>query len=66
MNNFDLFFDLPIMGILRGIKQDMIKPLSDTILKSGLKTIEITMNTKNAPQLISELKSLSNGAYNVG
>ncbi|SPD72021.1 2-dehydro-3-deoxyphosphogluconate aldolase/4-hydroxy-2-oxoglutarate aldolase [uncultured Desulfobacterium sp.] len=46
------FKSLPLLGILRGIKEDSIEPLIETVVASGLKTIEITMNTKGAHDLI--------------
>ncbi|MDD5492121.1 MAG: bifunctional 4-hydroxy-2-oxoglutarate aldolase/2-dehydro-3-deoxy-phosphogluconate aldolase [bacterium] len=46
------FKQQPIMGIMRDVSMDIIDPLLETVIDSGLKTIEITMNTKNAEQLI--------------
>ncbi len=46
------FKELPIIGILRGIDKDAIEPLCETVISSGLKAIEITMNTPGAPSLI--------------
>ena len=46
------FKKLPVMGILRGVELDVIEPLVEAITSSGLETIEITMNTKSAPELI--------------
>ena len=40
------------MGIMRGIELSAIEPLVETFISSGLETIEITMNTPNAPELI--------------
>ena len=37
--------ELPIIGILRGICHEDVAPLTDAILRSGLKTIEVSMNT---------------------
>jgi len=51
--------ELPIIGILRGIKEDHLNGLTDTIISSGLKTVEITMNTPHAANLINKLISLS-------
>src|SRR3989338_2240054 len=48
------FRKLPIIGILRGIEFDALEPLLETIESSGLKTIEITMNTKGAADLIKK------------
>jgi len=44
----------PIMGIVRGVELEQIEPLIDTVISSGLETLEITMNTKNATQIIGE------------
>ncbi len=56
----------PLMGILRGIELSWIKPLIETAVSSGLETIEITMNTKDAPQLIRQAVKLSRGRLMVG
>ena len=37
----------PLMGILRGISARNLEPLFETILSSGLETVEITMNTEH-------------------
>jgi 2-dehydro-3-deoxyphosphogluconate aldolase / (4S)-4-hydroxy-2-oxoglutarate aldolase len=57
---------LPIMGIMRGIKMEEIEPLSALCIKCGLKYIEITMNTENAPDLISEMIRISENKLTVG
>jgi len=64
------FRELPLLGILRGIELDSVEPLMESITASGLKTIEITMNTKGAPRLIEKAvkaagKSLTIGAGTV-
>ncbi|MCX5696672.1 MAG: bifunctional 4-hydroxy-2-oxoglutarate aldolase/2-dehydro-3-deoxy-phosphogluconate aldolase [Candidatus Omnitrophica bacterium] len=46
------FKKLPLMGILRGIELGVVEPLVEAIVDSGLKTIEITMNTKDAEDII--------------
>ena len=43
---------MPLMGILRGIELGAIEPLVETIISSGLETIEITMNTESASGLL--------------
>ena len=60
------FKKLPLMGILRGITMKEIEPLIETIISSGLETIEITMNTENAAELIREAKSFSNNRLVIG
>ena len=56
----------PIMGILRGIEPDLIEPLLETVVSCGLKTVEITMNTKGASELISKAVKLANKHLCVG
>ena len=60
------FKELPILGILRGIVDADLEPLIETIKASGLKTIEITMNTKDAPALIRKAVSLSKNRLTIG
>lgn len=52
--NIGQFKKQPILGILRGIARTDVKPLVETIMAAGLETIEITMNTKDAPELIAD------------
>lgn len=55
------------MGILRGIELNLITPLiKKAIIPSGLKTIEITMNTKNAPEIIRKAIKISGKKLNIG
>ncbi|MBI4982602.1 MAG: bifunctional 4-hydroxy-2-oxoglutarate aldolase/2-dehydro-3-deoxy-phosphogluconate aldolase [Candidatus Omnitrophica bacterium] len=60
------FRKLPILGILRGIELDLIDPLIQAVIASGLKTIEITMNTKSAPELIKKAVKTAGGSMSVG
>lgn len=60
------FKRLPIMGILRGIEADTIGPLIETIVSSGLETVEITMNTENAASMLRSAKRSSKGALMIG
>lgn len=53
------FKELPIMGILRGISPGDLEPVIQTAESSGLKTLEITMNTPAAPDLIKKATQLS-------
>jgi len=57
---------IPILGIMRGIKTEDVEPLAELCIKNGIKYIEITMNTENALQLISNMKSTSKGRLVVG
>lgn len=60
------FKQLPIMGILRGIEPEALEPLITAIETSGLKTIEITMNTRGAPGLIRKAVALSKKRLTIG
>jgi len=54
------------MGILRGVEAACIEPLTESIVSSGLKTIEITMNTPSAEDLIRQMVKISKGRLTVG
>lgn len=56
----------PIMGILRSIELDVVEPLVETVLDSGLETIEITMNTKDAPKLIKQAVKIAKKRLMIG
>lgn len=60
------FKKLPLMGIVRGIKDEAVAPLVETVVASGLKTIEITMNTPKASDLIKKMISCAKGRLCVG
>lgn len=60
------FQQKPFLGILRGVDSDVLEPLLETIISSGLKTIEITMNTKGAADLIRKTVEISKGRLVVG
>lgn len=42
------------MGIWRGVEKTSLEPLIDTVIAAGLETVEITMNTTGAAQLIKQ------------
>ena len=60
------FKKLPIFGILRGIELDSVEPLVEVLCSNGLKTIEITMNTYGAPELIKKAVSAAKGRLTIG
>ncbi len=62
----DRFKKLPIMGILRGAEAEIIEPLLETVASSGLRTIEITMNTSGAPDLIKRMVKLARNRLIIG
>ncbi|MBN1354466.1 MAG: bifunctional 4-hydroxy-2-oxoglutarate aldolase/2-dehydro-3-deoxy-phosphogluconate aldolase [Candidatus Omnitrophica bacterium] len=60
------FKKLPIMGIIRGTREDAIEPLTESVISAGLKTMEITMNTEGAPRLIKKMVKVSDKRLFVG
>lgn len=64
--NIHQFQKQPLLGILRGVAAPQIPPLVDTVISSGLKTIEIAMNTKGAPALIAKAVKLSKNQLTIG
>lgn len=56
----------PAMGILRGVELRQIEPLIETVISSGLETLEITMNSKNAAQLIRITRKISQNRLMLG
>ena len=62
----DRFKQLPIMGILRGVEVDLIEPVVETVVSSGLQTIEITMNTAGAAESIRRMVESAHGRLMIG
>jgi 2-dehydro-3-deoxyphosphogluconate aldolase/(4S)-4-hydroxy-2-oxoglutarate aldolase len=60
------FERLPVMGILRGIREDQVIPVSRAMMDAGLKTAEIAMNTDRAPLLIRKMKKYCGRDLTVG
>ena len=61
-----VFKKKPILGILRGAASDLIEPLVETVIKAGLETLEITMNTAGAAELIRRTKRIASGRLSLG
>lgn len=45
--------DVPVIGIIRGIKPDDFGPLMQASFAAGLQAIEVTMNTPGAEEIIA-------------
>jgi len=58
--------ELPFLAILRGIKQEDLKPLVDVLFTANIRFLEITMNTPDAIILIRQIKQLVNNKLEVG
>lgn len=60
------FKQLPILGILRGIEESMAEPIVEAVISSGLKTIEVTMNTNNAASILKMMVKAAQGRLMIG
>lgn len=60
------FKKLPILGILRGVEPDAIEPLVESVVSSGLETIEIAMNSKDAAALIKRAVKAAKNRLMIG
>ena len=60
------FKKLPVLGIMRGVELDLIEPLMETVISSGLETIEITMNTKDAADSIKRARRVAGKRLTIG
>jgi len=56
----------PVLGILRGAELEQIEPLIETVVSAGLRTLEITMNTPDAAQLIQKARKIAQGRLVLG
>lgn len=67
-NKFSLpkFSTLPVIGIIRGLQLDEITDILPIFIKAGFNTIEFTMNTPNATELIQYAAEKYGGLLNVG
>lgn len=54
------------MGILRGAEPEVIEPLLEAAISAGLGTVEITMNTPGAEQLIRTAVKVSGARLAIG
>ncbi|MEO6316712.1 MAG: bifunctional 4-hydroxy-2-oxoglutarate aldolase/2-dehydro-3-deoxy-phosphogluconate aldolase [Chitinophagaceae bacterium] len=67
--SWDRFYRLPVIGIVRGLTMDEIKNVLPVYAEAGLTTIEITMNTAGAGEMIAYIRkkypALNTGAGTV-
>jgi len=56
----------PILGIVRGIEPEQVEPLIEAVIESGLRTLEITMNTPGAAGLIRKAKKVAQNRLSLG
>ena len=63
---WDIFYSVPLVGIIRGHSFGEVKQILPVYVSSGLTTIEITMNTASAPEIIRFAIDNYRGQLNVG
>lgn len=64
--SWSLFNQVPLVGIVRNLTFDVIAQILPVYLSSGLTTIEITMNTPSAEDIIRYAADKYRGQLNVG
>ncbi len=64
--SWDLFRELPVIGILRGFSPEEVEALVAAAARGGLRNIEVTMNSEGAAELIRLARRIAGGAMNVG
>jgi 2-dehydro-3-deoxyphosphogluconate aldolase/(4S)-4-hydroxy-2-oxoglutarate aldolase len=70
MNNqdfsWDLFFKVPIIGIIRNLSFDVVEQILPVYISSGLTNVEITMNTPGAEEIIKFASQKYRERLNIG
>lgn len=64
--NQKLFEQLPIVGILRGFDLAQLEQIVNAAVRGGLRNLEVTMNSRGAPEQIARALELSEGQMNIG
>ncbi len=64
--NLEVFREEPVLGILRGVSEDVLLDVVSYAVEAGLKFIEITFNTPGAPALIEKVEKNFSGSLCVG
>jgi len=64
--NLERFRRKPLMGILRGVTSKDLGPTLEAAAEGGLETLEITMNTPGASELIAQAKASVGGDLEIG
>lgn len=54
--SWELFDEAPVVGIIRGLSLEQIRKVMPLYISSGFSTVEITMNTIGATNLIASLR----------
>ena len=62
----ELFQQLPVVGILRGLPADKLRAVVGAVREGGLTNLEFTMNTPGAADQIRAARDLAGPALNIG
>ena len=62
----ELFQQLPIVGILRGLPATGLRSVVEAVCDGGLTNLEITMNTPGATDQIQVAREIASSALNIG
>jgi len=64
--NYGIFQNMPIIGIMRNVTLDHVKHILPLYAKAGLTTLEITMNSNHAEEIISYAVKEYGSVLNIG
>ena len=64
--SWELFRRAPIVGIIRGVSPDDVKKILPIYREAGLTTVEITMNTAGAADIIEYAREFESSGLNIG
>lgn len=64
--NWEIFEDVPIVGIARSIDQSTLERIVPIYIEAGLTTLEVTMDSPNALELIAYLNKEYGDQLNIG
>jgi 2-dehydro-3-deoxyphosphogluconate aldolase / (4S)-4-hydroxy-2-oxoglutarate aldolase len=64
--DWDLFEQLPVVGILRGFDVETVLQATEAAYRGGLRTIEIALNSAGAAEQITALRERFDARMNVG
>ena len=62
----ELFKQIPVVGILRGLAAEKLRPVVEAFRDGGLTNLEITMNTSGAGEQIRAACDIAGSALNIG
>lgn len=60
------FRQKPLLGILRGIREQELEPVLEAAVAGGLESLEITLNTVGAPELIARAREIAGARLTIG